>query len=251
MSWIPIKLPYFKESKFLPAPLPTTQEIEASTAILGERSAQKITAVGPYFVAKYGPGTSQIEGENLLFIERNIPTISVPRLYTIYRENNKLYIVMELIPGATLQTLWPTLVECEKMLIMNKLRSIFDQVRGLAPPAPGFYGSVAKGFIPHQLFRTFKGIVSVSGPFDNEQDFNLGLAQQFGRIWDINKKYSSKTSFYQRHLSAVLCNHLPTFTHSDVQRKNIIVGNIDSNQGTNGQKQMDYKVTVVDWEDAG
>ncbi len=158
---------------------------------------------------------------------------------------------MELIPGTTLQTLWPTLVESEKMLIVSKLRTVFNQVRGLAPPAPSFYGSVVKGFIPHHLFRSFEGIVSVSGPFDSEHDFNLGLAQQFGRIWDMNKKYSSKTSFYQRHLSAVLCNHPPTFTHSDVQRKNIIVGNIDLNQATAGQKQIDYKVTIIDWEDAG
>ncbi len=86
MTCIPTKLPYYRESALLPAPLPTTQEIEASTAFLGERSAQKIAAIGPYFVAKYGPGTSQTEGENLLFIEQNTPTIPVPRLYAMYHE---------------------------------------------------------------------------------------------------------------------------------------------------------------------
>lgn len=169
----------------------------------------------------------------------------------MYHENNKLYIIMELIPGVTLQKLWPSLSEHDKMFILNELRIIFDQMRRLAPPVPGFYGNVAKGFVPHFLFRTFENIVSVSGPFDNEQEFNLGLAQQFGRIWDMNKKYSSKTSFYQRHLSAVLCNHPPTFTHSDVQRKNIIVSIDDSTQSTDGPKQMNYKVTVIDWENAG
>lgn len=56
----------------------------------------------------------------------------------------------------------------------------------------------------------------------------------------------TESRLYEKHLSKVLCNHPPTFTHSDLQRKNIIVQEITGHGG-----KKDFRVWLVEWEAAG
>lgn len=43
-----------------------------------------------------------------------------------------------------------------------------------------------------------------------------------------------------------------TFTHGDLQRKNIVVSNVTSEAGgEDGKVAGDFKVTIIDWEVAG
>ncbi|EGE00914.1 hypothetical protein TESG_08202 [Trichophyton tonsurans CBS 112818] len=64
--WTPVELPYFCGTDGLPAPLPTTDEIMTSTTLLKDRLGQKMVRVGQHFVVKYGHGTGEVEGHNLL-----------------------------------------------------------------------------------------------------------------------------------------------------------------------------------------
>jgi hypothetical protein len=84
-----VPLPFFRNSSELPAPLPTKQEIHDSATILKGTetwATQKVVVVGQHFLVKYGSRTSQIEGDNLLFVEQNL-RIPAPRLYARWQES--------------------------------------------------------------------------------------------------------------------------------------------------------------------
>jgi hypothetical protein len=131
--------------------------------------------VGRHFVVKYGRGTNEIEGHNLLFVEHHLRNIvRAPRLYAMYRDSDgTLFLVMEFLEGESLEKLWGTLAADEKSHITCRLKVIFDGMRSL--PSPGFYGSVIKGSIPHHLFYTNPPNRRISGPFLHENEVNSGI----------------------------------------------------------------------------
>jgi hypothetical protein len=162
-------LPFFRNSSELPAPLPTKQEIHDSATILKGTEiwpTQKVVVVGQHFLVKYGSRTSQIEGDNLLFVEQNL-RIPASRLYAMWQElDGVMYVIIEFIPGDTLESLWPNLTESNKTTIMKKLKSVFEQIRSL--PSPGFYGNVSGGYLPYHLFWIAGNEKLMSGPFKSE-----------------------------------------------------------------------------------
>lgn len=121
---MPFQLPYFRDPKELPAPLPSVDQIHASPNVLKGAEAwadRVVVRVGEHFIAKYSPYNDQLEGENLLFIEKNLQ-IPAPRLYAMWKEpDGKLYLIMEFLQGDTLQSLWPNLQGSDKDLILSKL----------------------------------------------------------------------------------------------------------------------------------
>ncbi|KAI9806716.1 MAG: hypothetical protein M1825_006173 [Sarcosagium campestre] len=197
-----LQLPYFRNPSELPAPLPTKDEIHASSNIIkggGSRDTRRVVIVGQHFLVKHGHRARRVEGENLLFIEQNLQ-IPAPLLYAIWQEpNGELYIIMELIPGNPLDKLWPTLTEDERTLILGKLRSIFDQMRSL--PSPGFFGSVPRGKLPHALFWTPEDNPKVNGPFKTGRDLVMGLAESSRQNWALNNRHSYRADFYERNIS--------------------------------------------------
>lgn len=71
---VSIRLPYYRKDEELPAPLPSPSDILASKEIIEgaeEWATRKVVGIGEHFVAKYSPSNDSIEGENLLFLERN------------------------------------------------------------------------------------------------------------------------------------------------------------------------------------
>ena len=246
--WPPIALPFLRDSTSLPSSLPSKADIENSTIVLRhDTSYHRVVVVGQHFLVKYGRGVEQSEGDTLYFIEHNLK-ISAPRLYAMYREesNGWLYIIMELLSGEPLDQKWPALLHLEKMQIIKKLGRIFEQMRLL--PSPGFYGDVSRRSLPHHLFWTREKNQSISGPFSNEHELNMGFVRKLRMIAQDNGAPSYKADFYERNLSIALRNNPPTFTHSDVQRKNILVREIASQSPSQGR---DYEVAIIDWEEAG
>ena len=62
----------------------------------------------------------------------------------------------------------------------------------------------------------------------------------------MNNVQDFKNNFYAQHLDEVLCEHKPTLTHCDLQRKNIMVCPKSTNS-----LHREFEVSLVDWEDAG
>ncbi|KAL2434147.1 hypothetical protein ABEF95_014749 [Exophiala dermatitidis] len=244
--WTPPALPYFVDPAQLPAPLPTTQDIRACGTILNERTAQKVKAVGDHFVVKYGPGTEIREGNNLIFIQHQLPSLPVPRVWAMYEEDGEVFIIMDYCQGTTLQETWPTLDADEKTSITQQLRSIVDQLRALPPPEPPFYGSFDRGPVPYFLFYTPEQDPTIAGPFVNEYDFIQGLVQNLRSIDRLNNSDSYKADYYEQNLPCCFRLGRPTLTHGDIQKKNIIIRRI----GSHGDDPA-FKLMIIDWETAG
>jgi len=89
-------LPYFCDSAELPGPLPTLEEIEASTQTLlspnFELGYHRVVLIRGQFVVKYGrpPWTTENEDHALLLLQQH-PAIPVPRLYAMYYEGERLF----------------------------------------------------------------------------------------------------------------------------------------------------------------
>jgi hypothetical protein len=244
MSWSPAKLPYLKSPDQLPAPLPSEKQFfESITVFRNDASHHRVVAVEPHFIVKYGRGVNEIEGQVLLFLEHHRKTcLGVPKLYAMYRitSTGHICLIMQRIPGESLEHIWPALQEAEKSDICARLNEIFLSIRNV--PAPQFYGSVDNGKFHHYLFYSPVSDQEICGPFNSESQFNAALVKRLRSDWAQMKKHSFKADFYEKNLDRTLVGHRPVLSHSDLQRKNVIVHR-DASQV--------LEVGLVDWEEAG
>lgn len=201
-------------------------------------------AVGPHFVVKHGRAVSENEGQTLLFLEEHCGDyLRVPKLYAMYHllSTGHLCLVMERLPGETLEHLWPELDVEEKWTICVELKRAMDRLREIPPP--GFYGGVGRTPIPHHLFWDPEQKKEICGPFESESLFNAGMVGKLRENDALNSGFmTAKVEFYERNLDAMLNGHPPVFTHSDFQRKNILVyRTVDKT----------FEIAIIDWETAG
>ncbi|KAJ1675308.1 hypothetical protein EV182_001519 [Spiromyces aspiralis] len=238
----PISLPYYAPD--IPAPLPTVEEIENLPNPIKTHKSLVAFRVTPHFVVKFGAGVDLIEGENMLFV-RQATNIPVPKLYALYSDpqTGKNYIVMEHIAGETLESLWPSLTEQDKDMVIAKLRQYFDELRQL--PSPGYFGRLGG----RPLRSYFLGDLPISGPLETEDALNVVILHNFTQKCD--SQYRVK--FYRQSLPHIFRDHKPVFTHGDLQQKNILVRkaarNPDPAEVSDGGDELE--VYLVNWELSG
>lgn len=247
-AWVPASLPYQKAADARPSPLPSAQEIRDSTAIISQRSGQTISAPTPEIVVKWGLSTTVQEGKTLLYLEQCVPNVPAPRLYAMYRGGHDLFIVMQRIPGRSLEAVWPELSERDKDSLTVRLRGIFDDLRRAPCPRPSFFGAVDGGRVAHIMFYSDPSDPVTSGPFSSEEAFTGGFIEAHRHIVDLNDLPCAKLDFYSAHLGNVFSGHKAVLTHSDVQRKNILVS---SHAVRDRGNDNDCDINIVDWKDSG
>lgn len=189
----------------------TGEEIAGSdTVFRNNERHHRVVAVGPHYAVKYGLGVRESEGQTILFLDhmtQNNP-ISIPKLYAMYRvpQTGLLYLVMERLPGVSLEDIWTKLTEDEKTIICGKLKTIFNAVHNSAPP--NFYGTITKGPIPHHIFYSRENDPDTRGPLASEFAFNHSFVKNLSYIWALNERYSHKSDFYTQNIEAVFHDHL-------------------------------------------
>jgi hypothetical protein len=240
--------PYYKALAYLPGQLPSIEEIEAATETLPTNHyGSRIVIIRDLFVVKYGAYVLENEGFALLFLENQL-TIPAPTLYAMFRQDSKLYLVMEYLPGVKLSELWPSLSVPDKLSISQQLRGFMDKMRSIQAPKHQF-SSITGGPIPHRYFWSRENDPSVTGPFTSEKDFNLAMAQRSRLIWQEKNRCGWVSDFFTRNLPYALRDHEPTFTHADFHAGNILV---ISRASQDGIGKGDLKVSgIVDWETSG
>jgi serine/threonine protein kinase len=242
-DWTLARVPFLRPPSELPAPLPKEKDFLESPSVLLDRSHHRVVAVGTHFIVKHGRGVDEIEGQNLLFLERySNASLKIPRLYAMWRmpSSGHLCLVMERIPGENLESVWSALTSLEKSVICAKLKSGIDTLRSL--PSPDFFGGLGLTNLPYHLFWNKEGNKQICGPFRNMLDFNAALVVKLKMIntGDVDH-ISAKARFYERHLGTMFGTQPPVFSHSDLQRKNILIEK-------NGDS---IDVALIDWEVAG
>jgi hypothetical protein len=136
--------------------------------------------------------------------------------------------------------------ECNGSRILQALKDVIGAIPKVHHP--GFYGSVGRGPVRHHLFHSAEGDTAICGPFNSESEFNAGLVRRLNGIWAANTRHSFKADFYERKLDTMLRGHEPVFSHSDLQRKNILVRRIQDQQSLGSTR---FEVAIIDWEEAG
>ncbi|KAL1841227.1 hypothetical protein VTJ49DRAFT_7295 [Mycothermus thermophilus] len=260
-------LPYFCDPELLPGPLPTQEEILSSTHVVptnGPEDWARAVIVRDTFFVKYGQkwAVHENEGHALLLLHRHFPppnALPVPRLYAMYRDekSDRLFIVMERMPGDSLQSVWESMKEIDKLDITAQLRELFTRIRqGI--PSPGVFGSVTGGPLGHRFFWAPRPDPVVNGPFREERDFNRAMAISSRRRWGDDGQRPWASEFLERHLPDALVGHEIVFTHGDIQRKNILVAKRDGqppegseDKGGENLKGRWEVTAIVDWEEAG
>ena len=225
---------------FLPAePLPSPEDIEQSPHVIKELCARCTCRVGHSFVVKWGTDVEPIEGHNLQFV-REHTNISVPRLFAIYQRPRSptrmiTYILMECIPGDSLENLWSTLADSEKKDIIGQLRKAMSSLRQI--PHQGYFGSIGNSKLRDDIFDTFEPMQKLNGPYSTEGEFIDGMISSYSQY--CGERGSYKAEYYRRVLpKALRGSGTPVFTHDDLQRKNVMV-------------RPDGTISIVDWAASG
>lgn len=196
----------------------TTKNQETTTLYsLGKR---KVIRSGNLLV-KSGRIRSQ-EAQTLRFIATNT-TIPVPKVHDVHWEDGKVVaIVMDYMPGKSLEEVWDTLDSNQKLSIADELHSYINQLRTLKGD---YIGAIDRG-------KAIIGqIASIEGdPFDSEQQFNEFI------LGDIVKSAPDLLRHYAKF--ALMDNHEIVSIHSDLAPRNILV-------------EGGRVTAILDWEYAG
>ncbi|RMZ77658.1 hypothetical protein DV738_g4251, partial [Chaetothyriales sp. CBS 135597] len=161
---------------------------------------------------------------------RQHTTIPVPKIYKVYpAADGQQHIVMERLPGTCASQVVKDWSQDQKETFSRDLADCLHQLRTLQPPSPRFIGSAAsKGQLIDDRLS-----LNPCGPFNSIADFHTYL--RFGRPLDHWVGVDDVTKVHTRPEN----NYTPTFSHSDLCPKNILVA-------------PDGHITgVVDWEYAG
>jgi len=118
--WQSVTLPF--QNNNIPA-LPDVCEIRQCTTILKERSYSKVVAVNDNLIVKFGSGIETWEGQALLYLEREVLNVPAPRLYAMYQDAEETFLVMQRVPGVSLDTIWTSLTEVGRILLSNSFAS--------------------------------------------------------------------------------------------------------------------------------
>ncbi|KAK2807524.1 hypothetical protein FQN50_005392 [Emmonsiellopsis sp. PD_5] len=186
---------------------------------------RKAIRLDEHRVWKSGARMDQRETDAMKFIAANT-TIPVPKVYeTRFADSNTSEssdIIIEYMPGETLEKAWPTLSEDDRISICQQLGGYLAQLQNLK----------GKRIEAMNGARVTVGLrfPRLGGPFETEAEFNDFLVD------GVHKRVTRKLKQYAR--AALIDTHEIHFAHGDFNPRNILVDG--------------GKVTaILDWEKAG
>lgn len=231
----------------LPEPLPSIETIEESPSITDLPGKHTATVLQSY-VVKYGTHVEQLEADTMRFVRHTRPTIRIPRVFAVYKRNRQdhypgciTYIIMEKIPGQTLHARWATLSKDEKQGFAEQLRDCLESLRTI--PHQGMFACLNNAPLPDIMFTSVEPDPAINGPFANEQDLIAGMINKYERdgteVYLGAERIQYRVAYFRQVTHKVFLGAgEPTFTHCDIQRKNIMV-------------QPDGRIALIDWAASG
>ena len=192
--------------------------------------------ISKHLIVKTGPFVHLTEAATLKFLSEKT-SIPVPRVHCAFVRNNRAVIVMERTRGVSLAQAWKTLSDADRESIFAQLRSIFQELRSLAPAEGTGIESCCGGSLQDtRMPRSWPRF----GPFGTAQEFHLWL--RHGLRPEEESKHACGEDEW-RDIEAMAARQdgpwpAPVFTHGDLNPTNILV--------------RDGRVVgIIDWEFAG
>jgi hypothetical protein len=133
----------FRESSFFKKPnaplsLPTPTEVKEVASHSENPRAKLVTRPPPVtfpnlgLLVKYGTEVALAEGQCLLFIRNTLSeVVPVPEVYGWCKDDDQVFIYMELVDGMTLEKSWDTMIEGEKTSVCQQLHDMVHALRGV------------------------------------------------------------------------------------------------------------------------
>jgi hypothetical protein len=232
----------------IPAPLPTMDQVCASTVILSRSNGRRVVAIGDHFVAKYGPTVSGREADTLVWLEQTTTEIRAPKLYVVFRKTDRntreltFCVIMERIGGYYLQPLWGEMDTQEKMALIEMLRQFFIKLRAIPPPRTSTpYCSPTGGPLLDQMFLSPPA--TNGGPFRSEAELVGALMNRVRRTTMLRSDVDELERLAQ---AALRPDARPIFSHGHLRLDHIFF----APQWVDGVTRK-YEIVLVDWECAG
>ncbi|KFY82293.1 hypothetical protein V500_10650 [Pseudogymnoascus sp. VKM F-4518 (FW-2643)] len=246
----------FEDSTFFRkgnAQLPTPAEIRSAAGANYRRGRPPPVLIPSLnLIVKYGSEITVAEGQCLWAIRHTLSSIPVPEVYGWRRDNDEMFIYMELVDGITLEQAWPDLDLEEKLDICNQLRPMLEDLRGLQQdPSDTFIGMSLQTLLPvllsniarigsinrqplHDVFFDFR---QPAGPFQDPTSFYDWFSQIASpRPYDPEAPIHPMRPGLPNDPSIV-------FTHADLHRSNIMVTKLDS--------EAPRILAIIDWHQSG
>lgn len=117
---------------------------------------------------------------------------------------------MQRVPGAQLNSIWPSLTHSEKDEIIAKLQLIFNAMRKAECPWPDLFGGLDGGGVPHYLIYSQHDDRKFLGPFIGEPDFVTDLVGNNRALVERNNHPDYKAHSYEKYIARVIQGHRPS-----------------------------------------
>ncbi|EJF59711.1 kinase-like protein [Dichomitus squalens LYAD-421 SS1] len=203
-----------------------------SGAPIWEGRSRAVIQVGENVVVKVAQHLDYDEHGVLEFLEQHVPNIAAPRPLGLIAIGPTSFMFMTKIPGATLETRWPSLPADAKAHIRCLLDQQLSDLRTLDLPPGSPLGSPVGRRLCKDVRRDER--VSIT-PIYSEPQFNDFL---------LDSPTSRASSSYKEWLHSMLrADHRVVFTHADIHPRNIMV--------VDGPRGVVELSGILDWEASG
>lgn len=179
-------------------------------------------------IVKSGSSVRISEAETMKFI-RSRTTIPVPQVHDAYtdEESGMVRIVMEYIPGDSLDAVWDTYNDLQKESVIAQLRGYMGELREIKSD---FIGSIDGTWCNDHYFDDDP---EGYGPFPNEAEFKQGIVKALKTA-----RPEDWVGFTCDIFLEVMKGHEIVLTHNDLDPRNILVRGSEV-------------VALLDWELSG
>lgn len=250
----------------LPADIPTVQEIVASKHILSQHNSfpQKVVRVRNYAIKIHCAKSSfENEPENLRFLSQ-YPGLKVPKFYIAFEDSSfwpfdnctrtrwgpnlkVYYLILDFIPGDTLEHRWSNLSPEQRTVVQQKLREQLQILRSIRLSEP-YFGQFGNRPYPCGTIASKPDF----GPYTNDEDLIRDITNSLNMdIVRDKEKYEVEFAAKILRESSLFRGSLPTITIGDFQDKNTmitLVGKSKDGVEYDLVGDEDIIVTLIDWE---
>jgi hypothetical protein len=226
--------------------LPSEADILACTTHLSSPgTTHTIAKLNDNRVAKYGGEIAPVEAETMRYVSEH-SDVSLPKVHGFVTNpvTQHKYIIMDFVPTQTLEDMLPSLTQNEKDDIAQLIKIELKKLRDV--PEPEYLGSVGRKACSHGMLWDSSDLGPeftplMSGPFENQADFNDGLLLKLSTMPDMAPSY---LKFLKGLFCEAFSGHKTVLTHGDLQPKNIMVQRVGSKDDGSGS----FTVSIIDWE---